>query len=178
MIRQFFVFIALVVLVSVGAVGCKKAERTASQRLVGTWLLDVDASMAEIPEEKHAVAEPYLRMLQLGMEFSEQGALIMRTAMQGKITERSGRYAMKSGVPDGGLFNFTLVADTETSASAEDEDVQVTFRSDDQLVLTTIGPDGQPDLNDRVILRRVSKEAHDKAIQGTEPATLPDGASP
>lgn len=183
MIRPLVVFIALFALVSTGtlmsatAVGCKKADRTTAQRLVGMWILDIDATLEGLPEESRAIREPHLRASQFGMEFGEQGVLFVRMGRPGEVTQRAGRYTLTSDAPGDIRLQLTLTADPETGASEQEAHVTITFRSDGRMVFAEES-DLRRDAASRYVLQRVNRRAYDKATKATEPTENSGGAFP
>lgn len=168
--RQILVLLTLLALVFAGPVACKKAEVKAKDRLVGAWLIDADATLAELPEEEQAMAGMFIKMMQIGMEFTKDGALTMRVSMMGQKDEQTGTFEVVKVEGDTVTLRVTQPANAETGEAGDTAEMLAIFRGDDQIRFMPVAEEGEDVSRESIVLKRVTKEEIDKAMTAA-PAT-------
>lgn len=132
MSKQILSIFAVFALLVAGPIACKKGDSDAESSsaaaednsIVGTWEIDIESLMEEVPEEEREMARAMMGMMgNLSMVFGEDETL---TIVMGEDNQQSGTYDVTSR--DGDTLSMTLTSD-EGDAS----DVTVTFLSADQV---------------------------------------------
>lgn len=123
MSKNILVVFAALALLLAGPIACKKGG-DAADNIVGTWSVDVDSMLEEVPEEEREMARAMMQMMgDLTMTFGDDDSL---TIAMGEGESQSGSYEVTSS--EGDTLSMTL-----TSNEGEASDVTVTFVSEDQV---------------------------------------------
>lgn len=124
MSKNILVVFAALALLLAGPIACKKGGGDAADNIVGTWTVDVDSMLEEVPEEEREMARAMMQMMgDLTMTFGDDDSL---TIAMGEGESQSGSYEVTSS--EGDTLSMTL-----TSNEGEASDVTVTFVSEDQV---------------------------------------------
>lgn len=159
--RSILVLLSLLALVLAGPVACKKKEKV-DDRLNGAWIIDADATIAQLPEDQQAMAGAFIRMMKIGMVFGADGALEMSVSMMGEQETQAGTFKVL-GI-EGDVFTLEMTRAAEEGAEAEAEEsskMHVTFITPDQIRFAPVPEEGETaeDLQrDTLILKRTTPE--------------------
>src|SRR5690625_2209971 len=82
---SILLLLAALAFVFTGPVGCKskaqKQQEKQEQRLQGAWIIDHDATIAQLPEDQQQMAGAFMKMMKIGIIFKEDDTLLMRVSM-------------------------------------------------------------------------------------------------
>lgn len=159
--RSILVLLSLLALVLAGPVACKKKAK-ADERLNGAWIIDADATIAQLPEDQQAVAGAFIRLMKIGMIFDGEGKLEMSVSMMGEQETQDGTYKIISIEDD--VFTVEMTRAAEEGAEGEEESSQmiVTFVTPDQIRFAPVPEEGDTPESlqrDTLYLKRTTPEA-------------------
>ena len=174
--RSLLVFLTMVLFALAGPIGCKKSAaklaEEAKGNLVGSWLLDSEATLAGMSDEERQAAEFFVNMMRLGMVFGEDDTLEMRVAVMGQSESQVGSFRVVSA--DAEHVRLEVTRSEEGVETPEVSTMVARFNGDDQITMIPVtdeDPEGTSTA-EAIVLRRMSAE--DFAAAMDAPAPTPD----
>lgn len=184
------VLLTLLAFVFAGPVGCKKKPNLES-KIHGAWIIDEDATIAQLPEDEQKMAALSVRMVKIGMVFNEQREIDLHASMMGQSQKSGATYELLSSDGD------TLVLNMKPEQDENDVDddgpreakMNVRFIDDDHIAIGPAPEEGQSEedvAKSTLILRRTTPEELQAAMEtpqempsledlGIDPSMLGDG---
>lgn len=195
---SLLLILSMLALVLAGPTACKKnQEKQQEQRLLGAWIIDNDATVAQMPEDQQQMAGAFIKMMKIGLIFNDDETVLMRVSMMGQNDEQEATYKILEADED----SLTIELDREEVVNEEGETVDgepskmtVTFLDDDRISFKPVAEDGETQEEvdaETIILKRTTEEdleadLEDSAGQpsledlGIDPSELggPEGQDP
>lgn len=130
--------------------------------LYGAWLLQNEATLAQLPKDQQAAAATWIEHTQLGMIFSPDYRLEMHLAILGDNEYTEGRYQVLEAEPD------RLALQMITDGEAEDGEIVIAvFLDKERMLLSPVVAENEQNPSARaepLILKRSTKKELYKAV--------------
>lgn len=179
--------ISMLAFVLAGPTACKsKAKKEQEiqaqqeQRLHGVWLLDADATVAQMPEDQQQMAGAFIQMMKIGMIFKDDETLEMHVSMMGQKDFQDGAFK----VLEYGEDQMTIELSREEALDEEGNVIEdepskmiVNFLEGDRISFKPVAIEGQTQEEadeETLILKRVTKEELDQELEGGAEPSLED----
>lgn len=162
--RNLLLALAMVLLALAGPVACKKKDNAAAvaeqaqAQLIGSWIIDSEATIANMPAEEREMAQMFINMMRLGMVFSDAGTLDMHVSMLGTKETQSSKYQFVSATAEEVRFNVTPNDPNPETGETETMLMVARFQGTDRVAITPASeedPNGTSN-SDTIVLRRVA----------------------
>lgn len=154
------------------------AEAALAEKLRDTWLIDHDATIAQLPADQQQMASAFMKMMTLGIAFREDNILLMRVAMMEQNDEQEGNYKIVTTQSNSLVIELSREDTVDENGEIVHEEAStmvVTFLNDDKISFKPLaeGDESQAELDEEaLVLRRVSQEEFDAAFASNAGPTL------
>lgn len=151
----------------------EEAKNAGTQRLVGSWLMDPAATVAQMPDDQQERALEVMRMMRLGIVFNSDNSLEIHVAMMGEREFQAGSYSILEAEAD--RLAIELIQDDTTDDQGnqvEDEPstMIVAFLDNDRMIFRPAATEDQSDAElaeETLILKRATKSELHEALNET-----------
>ena len=178
---SLLLILSMLALVLAGPTACKKnQEKQQEQRLLGAWVIDNDATVAQMPEDQQQMAGAFIKMMKIGLIFNDDETLLMRVSMMGQKDEQEATYKILDADED----TLTIELDREETVNEEGEVVEgepskmvVTFLSDDSISFKSVAEEGETQEEvdaETIILKRTTEEDLEADLEDSGQPSLED----
>jgi|SRR5690625_36296 len=181
---SILLLLAALAFVFTGPVGCKskaqKQQEKQEQRLQGAWIIDHDATIAQLPEDQQQMAGAFMKMMKIGIIFKEDDTLLMRVSMMGQKDEQEGTYKILETTENTitlELARGEVVNEEGETVEEEPSKMIVTFLDNDRISFKPVAEEGedQADMDEEtLILKRISLEDLEKELDGGSEGFAPE----
>lgn len=168
------VLLTLLALVFAGPVACKKKQNSLENKLHGAWIIDEDATLAQLPEAERQMAAFSVRMVKIAMVFQPEGKMELHASMMGQAQESDATYKVLREEGDVLIIQMTRTPDEEEGDVDPQElqaDMRVTFLEGDRVSITpeNEGEESAEQLaKSTLVLRRTTPEELEKSMKAPQ----------
>lgn len=171
---SILLLLSMLAFVFAGPTACKskaqKQQEKQEQRLQGAWIIDHDATIAQLPEDQQQMAGAFMKMMKIGIVFNEDETLLMRVSMMGQKDEQEGSYKIlevDENTITLELSRGEVVNEEGEAVEEEPSKMIVTFLEDNRISFKPVAEEGedQADMDEEtLILRRISIDELDTEL--------------
>lgn len=148
-LRSVFILSFVLLLLSISA--C--ATKTSEQLLHGVWVIDQEATMAQVVPGEERVLDERFETLKLVLEFNPDGTFRGQMELSGDLEDQAGTYTVTQVEEDSVVFDMAQPGDRTY-------EIHVTFLNKD---LIRYSPGNRA--RDATILKRIRKNGFARAIE-------------
>ena len=105
-------------------------ESVTAENLHGTWDADMQATLANLPEEERAMAQMFLASAEMALTFNADGTMNMNVKMMGEEKSESGGFSVASS--EGNVLTISATTTGEGGAE-ETQTMTITFSTIDTI---------------------------------------------
>ena len=105
-------------------------ESVTAENLHGTWDADMQATLANLPEEERAMAQMFLASAEMALTFNADGTMNMNVKMMGEEKAESGAFSVASS--EGNVLTISATTTGEGGAE-ETQTMTITFSTIDTI---------------------------------------------
>ena len=150
--------------VQVEAADATGGSAASVEKLHGAWLIDHEATIAQLPEDQQQMAGAFMKMMKIGIIFKADETVVMRVSMMEQKDEQEGSYKVLDAIGNSLIVELSrgeVINEDGELVQEESSQMIVTFLNNDEISFKPIAEEGesQAELDEEtLILKRVSED--------------------